>query len=256
MRGAVRGVSTQETVRILLTAADPRVRQALVAYLAYEGYAARTAADCNECWRVFGEWSPDLVVCDHRPPELDALELCRCLRAVSSVPILLTAAGHNGPLNADALNAGADYCLRPVDPDEVLASVRALLRRVPGDHRAACAPLEVGDFHVVEATRRCVVRDRALHLTTKEFTLLLHLLRSPKSTFSHQELLRAVWGEEHAGEPEFLRPLILQLRKKIEPDWRHPIYILTEYKIGYRFNPGIAETSIPDAPQPQVKLPL
>jgi two-component system KDP operon response regulator KdpE len=234
--------------RILLTTSDPRFRQGFSTYLACEGFAVQTAADCAGCLQSFYAWPPDLVLCDHDPPGLDGLELCRRLRPVSNIPVLLTARGSNGNGNgtrkAEALNAGADDYLHPADPDDVVAAVRALLRRASPNHRTPDMPLEAGDFRVVEATHRCVVRGQDVCLTTQELALLCHLLKAPYRVFTHEELLRAVWGEERAGKPEFLRPLVLQLRKKIEPDRRRPIYILTEYKIGYRFNPGGGERRV------------
>jgi two-component system KDP operon response regulator KdpE len=142
----------------------------------------------------------------------------------------------------EALDAGADdFVTKPFSMEELLARVRATLRRAPvtSDDGAASTILETGDFRLDVETRKVTVCEREIHLTPKEFDLLAHLMRQPGKVLTHRKLLTAIWGANYGEQTEYLRVFIGQLRKKIEPDPASPRYILTEPWIGYRFDPGV-----------------
>jgi len=222
--------------KIAMAMAQDHCRRALSEYLKFQGYDVRTVASTDSVLQMFHQWSPDLVVCEHRLPGLDLIAVCHALRALSMVPILALL-GPESPLRpAQALNAGADTCVSlPCEPDDVLSYVHAALRRVP-PRQPEMRLLEVGDFRIVEDTRRCLVAGQEVRLTSQPFSLLLYMLRSDQRVFTHAELAQVLWGSQHLNDPEFLRPVVMNLRKMIEPDWRHPTYLLTEYRIGYRIN--------------------
>jgi len=227
--------------RILASFANPNIGRTLSNYLLSAGYDVRVVPDAASAHEAFFQWSPDVVVCHHSPPAIDGVALCRQLRPLSNVPILFLGSADHAVSKTEALNAGADDCVSAsadLNIDEILATLRVLLRRHGAPQRQADGPLEIGAFKVVESTHRCIVSGRPVHLTTKEFALLLVFMRSVQRVMTHQQIARMIWPGEQGIGPESLRPLILQLRKKIEPDWRQPTHILTEHKIGYRFNPS------------------
>jgi len=223
--------------KVAIAIADEQCRHALSEYLQFQRFEVRTADATTEyLLDTFHEWSPDVLLCEHRLPRLNVITVCRALRAVSMVPILALLWPESGLRAAQALNAGADACISlPCDPEDVLSHLQAVLRRVPhGD--AETSRIEVGDFRVIEDTHRCFVAGQEVRLTHQPFSLLLYMLRSGKRVFTHAELAEALWGSQHLSDPEFLRPVVMKLRQMIEPDRRHPTYLVTEYQVGYRFN--------------------
>jgi len=169
---------------------------------------------------------------------LNAEGLCRRLRAVSQVPIIVLSVKSEERVKVEALDAGADdYVTKPFEIDELLARVRAALRRAPAPIDGQTKVIEAGDFRLDTEARGVAVRGREMHLTPKEFDLLAYLIRHPGKVLTHRTLLAAVWGGNYVEQTEYLRVFIGQLRKKIEPDSAKPQYILTEPWIGYRFNP-------------------
>jgi DNA-binding response OmpR family regulator len=223
---------------IAIAMADDQCRRALSEYLQFHGYEVRAAEATDSLLEMFHQWSPDVVICEHRPPRVDAIAVCRALRAVSLVPIVPVLHPEDEVHPAEVLNAGADACVAvPCDPDDLLSQVRALLRRAPPRQPETAPVVEVGDFRVAKDTHRCLVAGREVRLRSQPFGLLLYILRSGKCVFSHSELCRILWGAKHPQEPEFLRPVVMELRKNIEPDWHHPVYLLTDYGTGYRFIP-------------------
>jgi two-component system KDP operon response regulator KdpE len=164
------------------------------------------------------------------------LALLSQVRPVSQVGIVALIESDQPRRRIEALNCGAD-CAVPlnVHPDELVAVVRRLAQRV-----ASAAPrkevVDLGDFHLVRTTGRCVVAGRDVRLTSQEFRLLWHMAASGKATYSHDELQRALWPDGEAHSRAFLRPVVLQVRKKVEPDWHNPVYVLTDHTLGYRFN--------------------
>jgi two-component system KDP operon response regulator KdpE len=189
--------------------------------------------------QTFSDWHPDLIVTDLSMPNMNGLELCRRLRAFSDVPIIVLSVKGEERAKVEALDAGADdYVTKPFGIDELLARIRANLRRAPVAQDAVKDVLAAGDFSIQLAERKLTVKDRNVHLTPKEYDLLVYLLRHPGKVLTHHALLGAVWGGDYTGQTEYLRVFIGQLRKKIESDPANPKYILTEPWIGYRFTPG------------------
>ncbi len=227
--------------RILIVDDEPQITRVLRRSLTAHGYEIRSAADGESALETFGDWPPDLVVTDLSMPNMDGLELCRRLRAISPVPIIVLSVKGEEQTKVDALDAGADdYVTKPFGMNELLARIRAALRRVRELHNidSASTLLEAGDFRVDLEARSVTVRDKEVHLTPKEYDLLTYLIRRPGKVITHHALLGALWGSNSLEQTEYLRVFIGQLRKKIEPDPAIPRYILTEPWIGYRFNTG------------------
>jgi len=230
-----------EKKRILIVDDEPQITRVLRTSLTGHGYDVRSAADGESALETYGDWGPDLVITDLSMPNLDGIELCRRLRKISSVPIVVLSVKGEEQTKVEALDAGADdYVTKPFGMDELLARIRAALRRAPEtqDEESAQTVLEAGDFHVDLELRNVTVQDRSLHLTPKEYDLLIYLIRHPGKVLTHRALLTAVWGGNYVEQTEYLRVFIGQLRKKIEFDSASPRYILTEPWIGYRFDPG------------------
>ncbi len=230
-----------EKRRILIVDDESQITRVLRRGLITHGYDVHVAADGESALETFNDWTPDLVVTDLSMPNMDGLQLCRKLRLISQLPIIVLSVRGEERIKVEALDAGADdYVMKPFGMDELLARIRAALRRVPepqGDADALTI-LEVGDFHVDLESRRVIVSGREVHLTPKEYDLLIYLFRHPGKVLTHRTLLAAIWGGESVEQTEYLRVFIGQLRKKIEPDSAAPRYILTEPWIGYRFDPG------------------
>jgi two-component system, OmpR family, KDP operon response regulator KdpE len=226
-------------LRILVVDDEPQITRVLRTSLVTHGYDVRTAADGVSAMETFGDWKPDLVVTDLAMPDMGGLELCRGLRAVSQVPIIVLSARGDEKVKVEALDMGADdYVTKPFGIDELLARMRAALRRatLTREGEAAQTVLEAGDFRVDLATRAVVVRGRDVHLTPKEFDLLVYFLRNAGKVLTHRTLLAAVWGGDYTAQAEYLRVFVGNLRKKIETGQDKPRYILTEPWVGYRFN--------------------
>jgi len=225
--------------RILLVDDERQITRVLSRGLTANGYDVHVAADGEVALQTFGDWHPDLVVTDLSMPNLSGLELCRRLRAFSEVPIIVLSVKGEERSKVEALDAGADdYVTKPFGIDELLARIRAALRRVPAGPVTENNVLAAGEFSVQLEERRVTIHDREVHLTPKEYDLLVYFLRHPGKVLTHHALLGAVWGGDYVGQTEYLRVFIGQLRKKTEADPSSPKYIVTEPWIGYRFNPG------------------
>ena len=169
-------------------------------------------------------------------PHMDGIELCRRIRAVSNVPIIVLSVKGEERTKVEALDSGADdYVTKPFGIDELLARVRATIRRANGEPEMAS--FDAGDFRVDLEARRVHVRGAEVRLTPKEFELFLYMAKHPSRVLTHRTLLEAVWGEASQEQPEYLRVFMGQLRKKLEPDPSNPRYLVTEPWVGYRFNP-------------------
>jgi len=225
--------------RILVVDDEPQITRVLRRSLATRGYEVQVAADGEEALDLFRHWAPDLVITDLSMPHIGGLELCRRLRAISPVPIIVLSVKGEEWIKVEALDAGADdYVTKPFGMAELFARVRAALRRALAVTGSATTLLETGDFHIDLDAHRITVRGQEVHLTPKEYDLLVYLMRHPGKVLTHRILLGAIWGGDYVEQTEYLRVFIGQLRKKIEPDPAHPHYILTEPWIGYRFHPG------------------
>jgi two-component system KDP operon response regulator KdpE len=224
---------------ILVVDDEPQITRVLKTTLSSQGYGVRTASDGDEALQMLKEWTPDLVITDLRMPNLGGLELCRQIRAKSRIPIIVLSVKGEERIKVEALDAGADdYVTKPFGVHELLARVRATLRRAAAPEEPESPLIEAGDFRIDITTRSVRVRDREVHLTPKEFDLLIYLARHAGKVLTHRNLLAAVWGGNSVEQPEYLRVFVGHLRKKLEPDEAAPRYILTEPWVGYRFEPG------------------
>jgi two-component system KDP operon response regulator KdpE len=220
--------------RILIIDDEPQITRVLRAALSAQGYDVRTANDPEEGLQLYRDWSPDLVVTDLVMPGMSGVEVTRAIRVRASTPILVLSVRDHERSKVEALDAGADdYVTKPFGIQELLARVRAHLRRAPERTTAA---IEVGDF-VLDATAHSIsVLGRPIHLTPKEFELLIHLARHAGKVMTHRALLTSVWGAQSAHQPEYLRVFVGQVRKKLEAESGKQ-YIQTEPWVGYRFIP-------------------
>jgi two-component system KDP operon response regulator KdpE len=224
--------------RILVVDDEPQIGRVLRTGLKTHGYEVRVAADGVSALETFNDWHPDLIVTDLSMPNMDGLELCRRLRGLSQLPIIVLSVRGEEKMKVEALDAGADdYVTKPFGMEELLARVRAQLRRAAAHPQTeAPAVLNVGDFRVELEARSVFVRGVEVHLTPKEYDLLVHFVQNAGKVLTHHTLLGAVWGGNYTEQGEYLRVFVGQLRKKIEPNPSSPRYILTEPWVGYRFN--------------------
>jgi two-component system KDP operon response regulator KdpE len=226
--------------RILVVDDEPQITRVLRRSLTSHGYDVRVAGEGLAALQTFGDWPPDLVVTDLSMPGTDGLQLCRNLRAISQVPIIVLSVRGEEKTKVQALDAGADdYVTKPFGMDELLARIRAALRRAAAAKSEEAAPvLEVGDFRVDLENRSVAVKGSTVYLTPKEYDLMVYLVSHPGKVLTHRTLLISIWGGESSEQTEYLRVFVGQLRKKVEPEPAAPRYILTEPWIGYRFDPG------------------
>jgi two-component system KDP operon response regulator KdpE len=196
------------------------------------------ANDGETALEIMKDWTPDLVITDLAMPNMDGLELCRRLRVKTQIPIIVLSVRGEERTKVQALDAGADdYVTKPFGMEELLARVRVALRRTRTEE-SELEPIQVGDFKIDPGARSVAVKDRGVHLTPKEFDLLLYFARHIGKVVTHRALLAAVWGGESTEQVEYLRVFVAQLRKKIEPLPNSPRYIMTDPWVGYRFEPG------------------
>lgn len=229
-----------DQARILVVDDEPQIARVLRTGLKTHGYDVRVAVDGLCALETFDHWHPDLVVTDLSMPNLDGLQLCQRLRAISQLPIIVLSVRGEEVMKVEALDAGADdYVTKPFGMDELLARIRAQLRRLSATPKreASSHLLEVGDFRIDLESRIVLVKGTEVHLTPKEYDLLVHFLQNVGKVLTHHTLLGAVWGGNYTAQGEYLRVFVGQLRKKIEPTPSTPRYIVTEPWVGYRFNP-------------------
>jgi two-component system KDP operon response regulator KdpE len=220
--------------RILVIDDESQITRVLRAALTAQSFDVRIANDPEEGLRVFREWAPDLVITDLMMPGMSGVEVCRAIRSTSTTPVLVLSVRDHERAKVEALDAGADdYVTKPFSIQELLARVRAHLRRAPERTTSA---IEAGDFMIDETAHTIAVQGKPVHLTPKEFDLLLHLARNAGKVMTHRALLTAIWGAQSAHQPEYLRVFIGQLRKKLEAETGRQ-YIQTEPWVGYRFIP-------------------
>jgi two-component system KDP operon response regulator KdpE len=229
-----------KSATILVVDDEPQIRRVMRATLTAQGYTIVEARDGQEALEKLRSERPDLVLLDMNMPVMDGLEACREIRRDSEVPVIMLTVRSAEKDKVRALDAGADdYIVKPFGIQELLARIRAVLRRVSNEtSQGVLTSKELGiDFE----KRTIVVRGRPIHLTPKEFDVLKELVTSAGRPLSHRRLLQAVWGPDYGDETESLRVVINQLRKKIEVNPAKPHFIQTEPWVGYRFNaPGDA----------------
>jgi two-component system KDP operon response regulator KdpE len=223
--------------RVLVVDDEPQITRVLRTVLSSQGYQVRTAAEGESALSNFKDWNPELVITDLFMPHMNGVELCRRIRALSTVPIIVLSVKGEERTKVEALDCGADdYVTKPFGIEELMARVRAALRR-GGAPTPEPSSFDAGDFRIDLDARRVHARGHEIRLTPKEFDLFVYLARHPNRVIPHAELLEAVWGEASQEQPEYLRVFMGQLRKKLEPDSSNPRYLVTEPWVGYRFNP-------------------
>lgn len=227
-------IDRADKARLLLVDDERQILRTLQASLASQGYEIRTAPNGLDGLILFREWRPDLVITDLSMPEMSGVELCREIRTIASTPIIVLSVREQEGAKVAALDAGADdYVTKPFNIQELKARIRAQLRRQGGQQAALKQSVEVGDFVIDVPRHRVSVRGGEVHLTPKQFDLLLYMAHSPGKVMGHRDLLSAVWGANATSQPEYLRVAIGQLRKKLGE--RGERYIQTEPWVGYRF---------------------
>ena len=224
------------TASILIVDDEPQIRRVLRATLSSQGYAVAEARSGDEALDQIRGERPDLVLLDVNLPGHSGLEICREIRDSSDIPIIMLTVRNSERDKVQALDAGADdYVVKPFSSEELMARIRAALRR--STPTESLPPFVSADLKIDFEKRSVLVKGQPVRLTPKEFELLHHLVTNQGKAQPHRRLLQAVWGPDYGEETEYLRVFINQLRKKIEPDPRHPRYIHTDPWIGYRFDP-------------------
>jgi len=224
--------------KVLVVDDEPQIRRVMRVILTGERYEVIEAQSGETALVRFREFLPDLVLLDLNMPGISGLETCREIRETSDVPIIILTVRHEEQRMVELLDAGADdYITKPFSKEELLARIRAAMRRSPlssasGPHTFVSDDLEI-DFDA----RKIRAGKKSVRLTPKEFDLLRYLVSQAGKPVPHRELLQAVWGPDYGDQTDYLRVFITHLRKKIERNPAKPQYILTEPWMGYRFNP-------------------
>lgn len=222
--------------RILVVDDEPQITRVLRTTLSSHGYEIRVANDAEAALDVFSDWPPELIITDLSMPNMSGIDLTKKVRAKSTVPIIVLSVRGEERSKISALDAGADdYVTKPFNMNELLARVRANLRRF-SPHEAEEQEIVAGDFKIDLPGHRVLVRGEEVRLTPKEFDLLVYFARHPERVITHAVLLRSIWGPQSVHQNEYLRVFIGQLRKKLETGTEKH-YILTEPWVGYRFTP-------------------
>ena len=222
--------------RILVVDDEPQITRVLRTTLSSRGYDLRVANDGETALEIMKDWSPDLVITDLVMPQMNGLELCKRIRSASKLPIIVLSVKGEERTKVQALDAGADdYVTKPFGINELMARVRASLRRLPADGEPA---VEIGALRIDLAARRVTVGTREVHLTPKEFDVLVYLAQHRGKVVTHRALLGAVWGGQSSEQTEYVRVFVNRLRKKLEPEADSPRYIVTEPWVGYRLEDG------------------
>jgi len=224
------------SARILIVDDDPQIRRVMRTTLIAQGFEVADAKSGEEAIEKFRENKYDLILLDMNMGGMDGIETCREIRSGSDVGIVMLTVRDAEKDKIAALDAGADdYVTKPFSAPELMARVRAALRRLPNGPENGPQVIKAGDFDIDLQTRRVHAHGKEISLTPKEFELLRYLVSHPNIPVPHMKLLQVVWGPDYGEEVEYLRVFINQLRKKIELDSSNPQFLLTEPWIGYRF---------------------
>jgi two-component system KDP operon response regulator KdpE len=223
--------------RILVVDDEPQIRRIMRTTLTGAGYEVDDAKTGEEALEKLREYHPDLVLLDMNMPGMGGLATCREIRSGTGAAIVMLTVRNTEKDKVEALDAGADdFINKPFSTPELLARIRAALRRVPASSQSTSARIAVGDLVIDFAARTVANGKRTSHLTPKELDLLRYLTNHANEAVAHRELLQAVWGPDYGDQVDYLRVFIRNLRKKVEKDPDHPEYIGTEPWVGYRFN--------------------
>lgn len=222
--------------RVLIVDDEPETRKYVGANLRVRGYDVLTAADGREALKLIGEQSVDLVILDITLPGMDGFSVCEALRRQATIPVMMLSARGQERDIVRALDLGADdYLTKPFGADELLARVRAVLRRMRQLAPAPRPALSVDELTIEFGHRQVLCGGHTIALTATEYDLLAYLALNAGRVLTHHQLLQAVWGPEYGEETEYLWAYIRRLRRKIEPNPRSPRYILTQPGVGYSF---------------------
>jgi two-component system, OmpR family, response regulator ResD len=229
-------MTTPGTRRVLVVDDEAIVRDVLSRYLAREGFEVSEAADGAEAVRMVKATAPDVIVLDLMLPEISGLEVLRSVRAEGDARVIVLSARVSEQERIEGLQLGADdYVVKPYSPREVVARVHALLRRVPD--AASTEPLSYGRIEIDRVRHEVTIDGQVVHMTLKEYELLVILAEQPGRAFSRPELLSAVWGYLWTGASETVTVHVRRLREKIERDPSAPSHLVTVRGVGYRFEP-------------------
>jgi two-component system KDP operon response regulator KdpE len=222
--------------KVLVVDDDPQIRRVMKATLVGHNYEVIVARTGEEALEKVALEIPSLVLLDMNMPGIGGLETCRALRSGSDIPVIIISVRNTEKDKVAALDAGADdYVTKPFGMEELLARIRAALRRSPSGPEGGPHPSPPPAAKILSAPRRVRAQGKDVRLTPKEFELLRYLVAHAGKPVPHRELLQSVWGPDYGDEPEYLRVFVNQVRKKIEANPAKPKYILTEPWIGYRF---------------------
>ena len=222
--------------KVLVVDDEPQIRRVMRVILSGENYEVLEARSGEAALLRFREFLPDLVLLDLNMPGMSGLETCRAIRETSDVPIIVLTVRREEDEKVEALDAGADdYVTKPFGKHELLARIRAALRRSPAFPTAGPRTFVAGDLEIDFEARKIRSGKKNVRLTPKEFDLLRYLVSHAGKPVPHRELLQAVWGPDYGDQTDYLRVFITHLRKKIEPNPAKPQYILTDPWLGYRF---------------------
>jgi two-component system, OmpR family, KDP operon response regulator KdpE len=225
------------TGRILVVDDEAQIRRIMRTTLTASGYEVDDAKTGEEALEKVRAFRPDLVLLDINMPGMGGLAACRAIRGDSQAAIIMLTVRNTEASKVEALDAGADdYITKPFSTPELLARIRATLRRVPASPQGGAARLRVGNLEIDFPARTVFNGISTTHLTPKELDLLRYLTQHPNEAVSHRELLQAVWGPDYGDQVDYLRVFIMNLRKKLERNPEKPEYITTEPWVGYRFN--------------------
>jgi two-component system, OmpR family, KDP operon response regulator KdpE len=220
--------------RILVVDDDPQIRRVMRVTLTGQNYEVDDARDGETALVMIRDRRFDLILLDMNMPGIGGLETCRQIRAQSEIAIVMLTVRDSESDKVEALDAGADdYVTKPYNAPELLARIRAALRRTPWTH-GPTGRMTLGSVEIDFDTRQITSRGRNVRLTPKEFELLRYFVSHPNKVLSHRELLQAVWGPDYGDQVDYLRVFVNQLRKKIEKSPSSPVYLLTEPWVGYR----------------------
>jgi two-component system, OmpR family, KDP operon response regulator KdpE len=224
--------------KILVIDDDPQIRRVMRSTLTAHGYQVNDARSGEEGLEELRNSNYDLVLLDMNMPGMGGMETCRMIRSSSEIAIIMLTVNNAERQKVEALDAGADdYVTKPFSTPELLARIRATLRRLPqAPGQENLQPLVAEGVNLDLSSREVTVRGQTSRLTAREFELLSYLLARPNKTLAHRELLQAVWGPDYGDELEYLRVFINRLRKKIEPDPSKPRFLVTDAWAGYRFH--------------------
>ncbi len=223
--------------RILVVDDEPQIRRIMRTALTGAGYEVDDAKTGEEALQKLRDYHPDLVILDMNMPGMGGLAACREIRAGAAVGIIILTVRNTEADKVEALDAGADdFVTKPFSTPELLARIRAALRRVPASPQTSPVRVRVRNLVIDFSARTASNGGRASHLTPKELDLLRYLTSHANEAVAHRELLQAVWGPDYGDQVDYLRVFIRNLRKKIESDPDHPEFLTTEPWVGYRFN--------------------